>query len=115
MKVRVTLFALAALFALIGVSIWATGYQGISPALRELAANPAGNPWFIATLFDAYFGFLWFWLWVVYKETSWLVRIVWLVLILTLGNIAMASYVLIQLSRLPAGAKIEDLFLRRVA
>ena len=113
MKVRVTLFALTALFALIGVSIWATGHQGISPALRELSANPAGNPWLIATLFDAYFGFLWFWLWVAYKETGWIARIGWLVLILALGNIAMAGYVLIQLSRLPAGAKIEDLLLRR--
>jgi len=115
MKVRVTSFALTALFALIGVSIWATGHQSISPALRELAASPAGNPWFIATLFDAYFGFLWFWLWVAYKETSWLARIVWLALILTLGNIAMASYMLIQLFRLSAGAKIEDLLLRRSA
>jgi len=86
---------------------------GIGPGV--LAASPAGNPWFIATLFDAYFGFLWFWLWVAYKETSWLARIVWLALILTLGNIAMASYMLIQLFRLSAGAKIEDLLLRRSA
>jgi hypothetical protein len=115
MKVCVTSFALTALFALIGVSIWATGHQAISPALHDLAANPAGNPWFIATLFDAYFGFLWFWLWVAYKETGWIARIVWLALILTLGNIAMASYVLIQLARLPANARIEDLLLRRAA
>jgi len=44
MKTRVALFALAALFALIGVSIWATGHQSITPAVRGLAANPAEIP-----------------------------------------------------------------------
>ena len=112
MKSGLTYFSLAALIALVGVSIWATGEQSISPALQALAMQPSGNPWLVATLFDAYFGFLWFWLWVAYKETSWLARVVWLVLILALGNIAMASFMLIQLMRLPAGAKIEDLLLR---
>jgi hypothetical protein len=115
MKTGLTLFSLAALLSLVGVSIWATGHQDIGAAIRELAANPAGNPWFIATLFDTYFGFLWFWLWVAYKETSWAARIVWLLLILALGNIAMAIYVLIQVARLPSGARIEDLLLRRAA
>lgn len=50
---------------------------------------------------------------VAYKERSWLSRVVWLVIILTLGNMAMATYMLIQLYRLPADAKIEDLLLRR--
>ena len=115
MKQRLGLFALIALAALIGVPIWASGHQPIGAAIRELAANPAGNPWFIATLFDTYFAFLWFWLWVAYEETSWLVRNLWLVLILALGNIAMAAYVLLQLLKLPAGAKVENLLLRRPA
>ncbi len=115
MKFRLGLFALTALAALIGVSIWATGHISISPVIDELMTYPGvgNNPWFIATLFDTYFAFLWFWAWVAYKEPSWLSRIVWLVLILGLGNMAMASYVLIQLLRLPADAKIEDLLLRR--
>jgi len=99
------------------VSAWATQHVGITAAIQELAthATRGTHPWFIATLFDAYFGFLWFWLWVAYKESSFLLRLVWLVLILALGNIAMASYVLIQLWRLPEGADIEDLLLRRWA
>lgn len=115
MKFRLGLFALTALVALIGVSIWATGHISISPVIDELLTYPGvgNNPWFVATLFDAYFGFLWFWAWVAYKEHSWLSRIIWLVLILALGNIAIASYMLIQLVRLPADAKIEDLLLRR--
>ena len=115
MKTRVTVFAIAALLGLIGVSIWATGHQSIVVALNDLTANPAGgnNPWLVATLFDAYFGFLWFWLWVAYKERGWLARGVWLLLILLLGNMAMAAYVLIQLWRLPPGATAEQLLLRR--
>ena len=116
MKVPLTLFSLAAITALVGVSIWATQHVGIGDSIRELAAHAgdgATNPWFIATLFDAYFGFLWFWLWVAYKETGWTARIVWLLLILALGNIGMAVYMLIQLARLPPDPRMQDLLLRR--
>jgi hypothetical protein len=115
MKVRMLLLAVVALEALIGVSIWATSQISIVPALEALAADPAGgtNPWFIATAFDAYFGFLWFWAWIAYKETSNVARAAWLVLVLALGNIAMAAYMLLQLRKLPAGAGAEQLLLRR--
>lgn len=115
MKFRLGLLAMTALAALIGVSIWATGHISISPVIDELWTYPSAgnNPWFVATLFDAYFGFLWFWCWVAYKERTWLSRCVWLLLILALGNMAIASYMLIQLVRLPADAKVEDLLIRR--
>jgi uncharacterized membrane protein len=115
MKFRIGLFALTALAVLIGVSIWATGRVSISPVIDDLLARPGAgnNPWFVATMFDAYFGFLWFWAWVAYKERSALSRAIWLVLILALGNMAMAVYVLSQLVRLPVDATIEDLLLRR--
>ena len=115
MKTRMTAFSTVVLAALIGVSIWATAQVGIGDAIRVLVDTPAAgtHPWFIATLFDAYFGFLWFWLWVAYKESGWTPRIVWLLLILALGNIAIAIYVLLQLRRLPAGAGAEGLLLRR--
>ena len=114
MKARLTAFSLAALFGLIGVSTWATGHQSIVVAIRDLVANPAAgnNPWLVATLFDAYFGFLWFWLWVAYKETGLVARGFWLLSILSLGNIAMAVYMLLLLRRLPAGARMSDLLLR---
>jgi len=107
--------AVLALLGLVGVSIWASGHVGIMPAIDELLSRPSAgtNPWFVATLFDAYFGFLWFWLWVAYKERGWTLRLLWLVLILGLGNIAMAVYMLIQIRKLPAGAGVEDLLLRR--
>ena len=118
MKKGLCAFALLVLASLVAVSVWATDKVGIMAAINDLAVNAAvgpSNPWFIATLFDAYFAFLWFWLWVAYKETSWLARGIWLLLILGLGNMAMAAYVLIQLWRLPAGAGPEQLLLRRPA
>ena len=72
----------------------------------------AGNPWAVATLYDAYFGFLTFWLWVAYKETTLWSRLLWLVLIMCLGNIAMSLYVLIQLFRLKPGQPAEALLRR---
>ncbi len=115
MKAKLTAFSLAALFALIGVSVWATGHVGVVPAINDLLANPGAgfNPWFVATLFDAYFGFLWFWLWIAYKETSLVVRLIWLIVLLLAGNIGMAAYMLIQLYKLPPKARMEDLLLRR--
>lgn len=115
MRRNLLLLSLAALVSLVGVSIWATSKVGIGEAIRELLATPAAgtHPWFIATLFDAYFGFLWFWAWIAYRETSNGIRALWLVLVLGLGNIAMAAYMLLQLRRLPAGGTVGQLLLRR--
>ncbi|MGQ0587112.1 MAG: DUF1475 family protein [Gammaproteobacteria bacterium] len=114
MRRNLTLLALAALIALIGVSIWATTKLSIVPAIQALLADPGAgtNPWFVATIFDAYFGFLWFWAWIAYKETSNLARGGWLVGVLLLGNIAMATYMLLQLRKLPPGAPAQALLLR---
>lgn len=58
------------------------------------------NPWASATLYDAYFGFLTFYVWVAWREIRLMPRIVWFLLIMALGNITMSLYVLIQLIRL---------------
>ena len=96
------------LIAMLCVTTWA----GNLVALWNTPHEVATHPWFIATLFDAYFAFLTFWLWVAYKERSVLARLAWLIAILLLGNIAMATYMLIRLCRLPADAKLEALLLR---
>jgi hypothetical protein len=72
----------------------------------------AANPWAVATLYDAYFGFITFWVWVAYKENTLWSRLLWLILILGLGNIAMSLYVLIQLFRLKPEQSVEALLLR---
>lgn len=71
------------------------------------------HPWFIATLFDCYFGFLTFYAWVFYKEAGWLARIGWLIAILLFGNIAMSIYMLITLFKLPADARIAQVLIRQ--
>lgn len=97
------------LAAMIGVTGWAGSQRNLFEAGGELLRNP----WGVATLFDAYFGFLTFFLWVAYKERSILARVVWFVLIMALGNIAMAVYVLLQLFRIPANGSVEQLLRRR--
>lgn len=115
MKPGLALYALAALLGLVGVSVWATHYVSIVPALAEVFQRPTlgHTPWTVATLFDAYFAFGWFWLWVAYKERGWGARLLWLVLIGLTGNMAMAVYMLIQLFRLPPNPTAADLLLRR--
>jgi preprotein translocase subunit SecG len=70
------------------------------------------SPWSVATLFDAYFGFLTFYVWVAYKERTAAARVVWFILILALGNMAMSAYMLVQLAKLRTGQGLESLLLR---
>jgi hypothetical protein len=99
------------LVAMLCVTSWASSVVALWSIPREVAAHP----WFVATLFDAYFAFLTFWLWLAWKERSWFPRVAWLVGILLLGNIAMAAYMLIQLFRLPTTATLDQLLARRNA
>lgn len=81
-------------------------------SILNVPAAVTSDTWFHATLTDAYLGFVTFYVWVFYKETNWLSRIVWFILIMCLGNMAMAGYVLLKLFGLPANAKAADLLLR---
>ena len=105
--------ALRIVFSLVLVSmLCVTGWASNFIALWETPREMWQHPWVIATLADTYFGFLTFYCWVAYKETSNVARIAWLIAILLLGNIAMAIYRLVKLFKLPADAKIEALLLR---
>jgi hypothetical protein len=97
------------LISMLVVTTWASNLVALWNTPRAVATHP----WFIATLFDTYFAFLTFYVWVAYKETSSFMRVLWLLAILALGNIAMAAYLLIALFRLPADASMEQLLLRR--
>ena len=74
----------------------------------------SANPWAVATLWDAYFGFITFYVWLAWRETGWGARVLWFVLIMGLGNIAMSSYMLIQLFRMRDDEPMEMLLRRRV-
>ncbi len=104
----------AAAFVLIAMLV-VTTWASLQVPLWETPRSVATHPWFIATLFDTYFAFLTFYVWLAYKETSNLARVLWLLAILLLGNIAMAIYLLRELFRLPTTATMEDLLLRRKA
>ncbi|MGV3757500.1 MAG: DUF1475 family protein [Verrucomicrobiota bacterium] len=101
-------FFIVVLVAMLAVTSWASTEVALWKTPREVATHP----WFIATLFDTYFGFLTFYLWLAYRETSNAARVIWLVAILLLGNIAMAAYMLYRLFKLSANARMEDLLLR---
>jgi predicted permease len=90
-----------------------TSWASVQCTLWETPRAVVLHPWFIATLFDTYFAFLTFWVWLAYKEASNVARVLWLVAILLLGNIAMASYMLILLFRLPTNASKEQILLRK--
>ena len=99
----------AILVAMLAVTTVATLERGVFDAAAELWEDP----WFRATLADAYFGFLAMYVWIAYKERTWGRRALWFVLLMALGNIAIAVYVLIQLYHLPPSAGMEELLLRR--
>jgi uncharacterized protein DUF1475 len=107
--------ALIALFAVIlvgmlGVTTWASLRVPIWKAGPDVS-----DPWSIATLCDAYAGFVTFFVWVAYRETKLSAKIAWFVLIMALGNIAMSVYVLRELARLAPGAPLSSLLARRGA
>lgn len=102
------LFA-AVLACMIVVTVWASQDRSVFTAFGDLVRDP----WGLATLADAYFGFLTFYVWLAYKESRWSARVFWFAFIMAFGNIAMALYLLLQLFRVPANAGVEAVLLRQ--
>jgi hypothetical protein len=75
----------------------------------------ANRFWNFATFLDAYGGFTTFYVWVFYKEVRWVRRALWFIAIMLLGNMAMSTYMLLQLWRLRADQPVSDLLLRAPA
>lgn len=101
-------FALA--FVLITTAvIWASTVTPLWAIPPEVTADA----WFRTTMVDIYISFLTFFCWVAYKERGWAARVGWFLGIVCLGSIAVTAYVLRELWRVPAGARIADILLRR--
>jgi hypothetical protein len=111
MIVFLRVFFLIVLASMLAVTSWASLRCPLFAVPRETATHP----WFIATLVDAYWGFLTFYVWVCYKQTAWAARAAWLVAILLLGNIAMSAYCLRELFRAPRDGALADVLTRRDA
>lgn len=101
------------LVSLAAYTTWASTQQAVWD-WRGLV-TPPDRWWTIATLIDAYYGFVTFYAWVFYKERRLAARVGWFVAIMALGNMAMAAYVLRELRRLPDDEPVSALLLRRPA
>ena len=97
--------------------ILGTGWASMHQPVQDWGGLTTGPDryWTIATMMDAYCGFLTFYAWVLYKEPRWLPRAVWCVAIMLLGNMAMSSYVLYQLWRLKPDQAASDILVTRNA
>jgi hypothetical protein len=103
------IYATVVLATMLWVTTWATLQCSIFAIPREVGSHP----WFIATMFDAYWGFFTFYLWFVYKETAAWKRGVGLVLLVLLGNIFMSAYIFVQAWKLREGDSMENFLLRK--
>ena len=99
--------------AILVFMLFVTSWASLNESILTGGSKVMEIPWGVATLADAYCGFLTFFVWVAYKEVQFFRSLIWLILIFLLGNIAMSLYVLIQIYRLPKDALVEDLLLRR--
>ncbi|MEM1178802.1 MAG: DUF1475 family protein [Acidobacteriota bacterium] len=106
MRKLLTLFFLTVLAGM----TWITVTASLDRSILDVGGELWADPWFKATLLDAYFAFLVAWLVIAARERSWIVRGSWLVAILLLGNFAIAAYFLIALWRLPADADWRHIF-----
>lgn len=87
----ICVLAFGVLLVMLGVLIWASLQQ----ALWSVPPDLIRNPWFLATLADAYCGFLIFYAWLFARESTWNARAGWLAALLLLGNVATAIYLII--------------------
>lgn len=97
------------LVAMAALTVWASLERSV------FAVDLASNRWFQATLADAYFGFITFYVWVAYRESRVWARVIWFLLIMGLGNMAMAAYMLIRLARWDPSGGPQALLLRQDA
>lgn len=95
------------LVAMLGVITWASSRCALFDIPREVFTHP----WFIATLLDAYFAFIAFWVWVAWKEGTLAARMLWLLTILLWGNPAVAGYMLLEIARVKrSGGSLDAVF-----
>ena len=97
------------LASMLAVTSWATWHTPLFDIPRDVLRHP----WFIATLFDAYWAFVTCYIWVAWKEQSLAARLLWFIAVIGLGNITLAIYFLRELFRVPAGGSLDAVMTRR--
>ena len=112
-------------FVLIAMT-WVSWYACTVPSITSLPEyagkelNVIGGyvtvckePWGLATMFDAYFGFLAFWLYVAWRERSNVARLSWFIALMLLGNFAIAGYALLCLFNARGETDLGKIFFTR--
>lgn len=99
--------------AVLGSMLWVTSWASFQVSILAIPRDVFTHPWFIATLFDAYFGFLTFYVWQAWKERSFAARVLWFISVMLLGNLAMAIYLLVELFRIKENKQLPEVFSRR--
>ena len=97
------------LFLMLLIVITAGLNQNMLEAVRQIWPNW----WFKVTLLDAYCGFLTIFVWVAYKERLMWRKLVWFAAFMLLGNVAISSYVLLELAKLRESEPFDTLLTRR--
>ena len=69
MKMVLKILFAGILIYMVCMTTWVSLHKSILLSPDEFSWTH--SPWAVATLFDAYFGFITFYAWVIYKETSW--------------------------------------------
>ena len=123
--------AIALYFILVLVAMtWVSWYASTAPTITSLPKYAAlagkeginvikgfetvcSEPWGLATMFDAYFGFLAFWLYVAWREQTVASRFGWFVALMLLGNFAIAAYALICLFKAKGETDLGKVFFTR--
>ena len=94
--------------------LWVTSWASVGQPLGEFIAGPViRDRWVVATLFDAYFAFIAFFVWVAWKETTLALRVLWFIGIILWGNLAMSLYLLVELFRISRLDELDQVFTRR--
>lgn len=114
MKSSKMLWVLRGLFVVVLCSMLAvTSWASMNCPLFAIPSDVLSHPWFIATLVDAYWAFLTFFVWVAWKEQGGAARALWFVAVVLWGNIAMAAYFLRELGAIESDDEIGLVFTRR--
>lgn len=100
--------------AIFAAMLWVTSWAGVGQSLGDFIAGPViRDRWVIATLFDAYFAFIAFFVWVAWKETTFAARVLWFIAIILWGNLAMSLFMLVELFRISRLDELDLVFTRR--
>lgn len=99
--------------AVLGSMLWVTSWASLQQSIFAIPREILSHPWFIATLFDAYWGFLTFYVWQAWKERNLAARILWFIAVMLLGNLAMSIYVLVELFRIRESSQLAEVITRR--